>query len=971
MSQNITFNGNGYVIPDLGEINWGQNLTDFFVSIPAGALQPTGGGFTLTAEVDFGGAFGLKSIYYKSRTTNPAAAGAVRLANTDTVSFRNAGNTADLTLGVNGSNQLTFNGVVLESDTLPSGDMFVGNASNSSTARTISGAWTMDNVGVATLSPNYIVNSMINAAAAIAYSKLNLTGSIVNADINASAAIAYSKLNLVGSIVNADVNASAAIAYSKLNLVGSIVNADINASAAIAFSKMAALTASRMLVSSSGGVVTPSTWSYDATDNLVTGANDELRFQDSTGGEYVAFRAPTAVTTHSYDLPIAAGTAGQVLSWQTGGQLTWINAAGGGTINSGLAGFFTYYPANGTTVDDQAILSTDGTNLSVASGQVIYPSGTVSTPPITFAGDLTTGIWRGGAGRVDIAASGVNTVTFSSTSIDSLVKMQFPDGTALLPSLTFTNDLNTGLFLSAADEIGLSTGGTVRLTIASSQVSPSVVIRGIDGTAAAPSYSFSSEAGLGWYRSGSSRMGLAFGTVEAAFFDGVTGVFGLKNNYNIQTNVGTVALPGYAFNGDADTGMYRVSANAIGFSTGGVAQLIIESGQVSLDGTTRLFIRDGSAASPSLSFGNDQDTGIYLGGVNTLVISAAGSNALIVSDIEVTCGTGRVLQIQDGSAGSPGIRFNSDQDTGLYRIGANHFGFSTAGTLRWQITDIGAFAVLGGANNQILASAGTVSAPAYSFNVSGATDTGIYQTGTGSIRFSSDGVNVISIVGSGLEIGLDGSAASPAINWGNDPDTGFYTAGSANTLRATCGGVQQFRLDTTGLYVVNQYFGKNGTVASPTYSFDLDTDTGFFRGATGRIDVVGDGVINAFHHPVGTSDATQYNPFQIRGGGGGNAGLVSFDNRTTTAVSTTATVIHFSSFGDGNFVVVQGKSGSAQFCDLLNYTYATTNPTVVSSHSTGGAVARTYTQTTAGEIKLAMASGTYDIHTFGLGVATR
>jgi hypothetical protein len=39
-----------------------------------------------------------------------------------------------------------------------------------------------------------ITNAKIDAAAAIAYSKLNLSGSIVNADINASAAIALSKL---------------------------------------------------------------------------------------------------------------------------------------------------------------------------------------------------------------------------------------------------------------------------------------------------------------------------------------------------------------------------------------------------------------------------------------------------------------------------------------------------------------------------------------------------------------------------------------------------------------------------------------------------------------------------------------------------------------------------------------------------------------------------------------------------------
>lgn len=48
-------------------------------------------------------------------------------------------------------------------------------------------------------------NNLLNAVA------------IVNADISASAAIAYSKLSLTGSIVNADISASAAIAASKIS----------------------------------------------------------------------------------------------------------------------------------------------------------------------------------------------------------------------------------------------------------------------------------------------------------------------------------------------------------------------------------------------------------------------------------------------------------------------------------------------------------------------------------------------------------------------------------------------------------------------------------------------------------------------------------------------------------------------------------------------------------------------------------
>lgn len=88
--------------------------------------------------------------------------------------------------------------------------------------------------------------------------KAHVTSSdIVNADINASAAIAYSKLALTGAILNADLAGS--IAYSKLTLTTSIVNGDISASAAIAMSKLAALTVSRAMVTDGSGFHTVAT----------------------------------------------------------------------------------------------------------------------------------------------------------------------------------------------------------------------------------------------------------------------------------------------------------------------------------------------------------------------------------------------------------------------------------------------------------------------------------------------------------------------------------------------------------------------------------------------------------------------------------------------------------------------------------------------------------------------------------------
>lgn len=79
-------------------------------------------------------------------------------------------------------------------------------------------------------------------------------------------------------IVNGQISASAAIAYSKLNLSDSIVNADINSAAAIALSKLAALTASKALVSDSSGVVSAS--SVTATElGYVSGVTSAIQTQ--------------------------------------------------------------------------------------------------------------------------------------------------------------------------------------------------------------------------------------------------------------------------------------------------------------------------------------------------------------------------------------------------------------------------------------------------------------------------------------------------------------------------------------------------------------------------------------------------------------------------------------------------------------------------------------------------------------------
>lgn len=256
MSQNVVFNNASYTLPNNGDKNWGTNVTSYLVAIASGTLQLSGGSFPLTAEVDFGGSFGLKSLYLKSRTANAASAGQIRLANADTIKFRNGTNAADLSVGIS-ANRLTFEGSTL----------------------LIAGA-------------GEIVNADISPSAAIAYSKLNLTGSILNADINASAAIATTKLAALSASIVPVTNASGFLTSSSTTTtelgyvhgVTSAIQTQLDAKASTNLSNVASVSADVPMNS-------------HKFTGLAAGASngDSVRFEQI----FYGFQAASATTTVS------------------------------------------------------------------------------------------------------------------------------------------------------------------------------------------------------------------------------------------------------------------------------------------------------------------------------------------------------------------------------------------------------------------------------------------------------------------------------------------------------------------------------------------------------------------------------------------------------------------------------------------------------------------------------------------------
>ena len=95
-----------------------------------------------------------------------------------------------------------------------------------------------------TIATGIIVDADVNASAALAYSKLALTGAIVNTDIT-NDTITNAKINTAAAIDKTKISGTAITAgdtgtvTSTMILDGTILNADINASAAIALSKLA------------------------------------------------------------------------------------------------------------------------------------------------------------------------------------------------------------------------------------------------------------------------------------------------------------------------------------------------------------------------------------------------------------------------------------------------------------------------------------------------------------------------------------------------------------------------------------------------------------------------------------------------------------------------------------------------------------------------------------------------------------
>ena len=143
-----------------------------------------------------------------------------------------------------------------------------------------------------------------------------------------------------------------------------------------------------------------------------------------------------------------------------------------------------------------------------------FPDGTVTAPSITFVQDLDTGFYRSGAGEVKFTANGANAITFSA---NNLTAPSFIPTSSTVPT--------NGTYLSAANQLSFATNTTERLRLDASGQIEAVSL----GTAAAPTYSFTTDPNTGIYSPGADQVAISTNGSGRLFVDS-SGRIGIQDS---------------------------------------------------------------------------------------------------------------------------------------------------------------------------------------------------------------------------------------------------------------------------------------------------------------------------------------------------------------------------------------------------------------------------------------------------------
>ena len=172
-----------------------------------------------------------------------------------------------------------------------------------------------------------------------------------------------------------------------------------------------------------------------------------------------------------------------------------------------------------------------GSTLAVA-GVSSFPSGTAALPSITFTGDTNTGIYHPNPDQLTCVANGATIFSAYASRIESHTEHRFQDGTAGAPGINFVSDTDTGIYRGGANRLDVALGGVDTVTFSSSSISSVVKYLAPDGSDSLPAISFASATAIGLYSDGGD-LGLVVPTGKGFSFrvNGVQVISGTATNW--------------------------------------------------------------------------------------------------------------------------------------------------------------------------------------------------------------------------------------------------------------------------------------------------------------------------------------------------------------------------------------------------------------------------------------------------------
>ena len=223
-----------------------------------------------------------------------------------------------------------------------------------------------------------------------------------------------------------------------------------------------------------------------------------------------------------------------------------------------------------------------------------FPSGTALVPSITFDSDLDTGIYNPAGNQIGFTTAGVQRLVINSSG-----QVSGGLGSATTPAFSFLTDPNTGIYSPGADQVAVATNGTGRLFvdasgnvgIGSSGSGTQNALTFIEGSGACP-LEIDATAGSGGYlalsNSGSAKAFFGFGS-----------------------NIGTASVNDIAI---------RSQSGALAFQTGGVNERlrITSAGLVGIGASSPTAKLESYFSSTNPSLSSNTGAGLSVYGTSTV-----------------------------------------------------------------------------------------------------------------------------------------------------------------------------------------------------------------------------------------------------------------------------------------------------------------------------------------------------------------